>query len=86
MKCRPDDYPPYESDALAMNKKKRKNRVTKFPLVTFGTIRVDFDARTVNIFGRTHGPFMNELHVLDIPVLSGDAIFLSRGDNMDRVS
>jgi hypothetical protein len=66
-----------------MSKKKRK-AVDLPPFVTLRTLSVDFVYRTISIDGKV-------VHlepgssVVTMPLLSGDALFISRGD-MERIS
>jgi len=67
-----------------MSKKKKKNKakVRIPPVVTFRTVSIDFDARTVTLDGRIVGPVGQR--GLDFPILSGDAMFMPTAE-WDRV-
>jgi len=66
---------------VSKRKVKSKLTINPLPLVTFRTLSVDFQARTITIDGATH-------HIttacVDMPILSGDAVFLPR--NHERIA
>jgi hypothetical protein len=64
-----------------MGKKKKRQELLS-PVVTFRTVTIDFEDRTVTINGTHYGPI--EQRGFSFPILSGDAVFMPpRG--MERV-